>query len=237
MIRSGGRHIVIPDIMQVKVLAPRTAAAAAAAASWWEVTGKTCVGAWQAKGAASLAASYVNLANPGTYDCTAPVAAPSFDAGTGWTFNGSTQYLSTGWTPATGQDQAMIVRFSDYTSGDDSIVGVYLDTGGLRTMNLARSGTTTAFRNGEANSVAGGAIDAGTLAVSGDTGYQDGIAVLGVISTSAVAYDQPIYIGANCYNAGAVTNYFDGKIQAFAIYSDTLAAGEVKTVSDAMALL
>ena len=35
MIRSGGRHIVIPAIMQVQTHAPRTAAAAAVAAPWY----------------------------------------------------------------------------------------------------------------------------------------------------------------------------------------------------------
>ena len=40
------------------------------ALSWWVVAGKTCVAAYEPLGAASLAASYVNLANPGTYDAT-----------------------------------------------------------------------------------------------------------------------------------------------------------------------
>jgi hypothetical protein len=54
------------------------------ATPWWYVAGQTCVAAYQPIGAPSLAASYVILANPGTYDA-APGVAPTFDAATGWT--------------------------------------------------------------------------------------------------------------------------------------------------------
>lgn len=78
-----------------------------AAADWWVVPGKTCVAAYQPIGAASLAASYVNLANPGTYDA-APGVAPTWASATGWTFNGSTQYLTTGITPPRGPNMVAI---------------------------------------------------------------------------------------------------------------------------------
>ena len=51
-----------------------------------------CIAAYQPKGAASLAASYVNLVTPGTYDA-APGTAPTFDSALGWTFDGTSQYL------------------------------------------------------------------------------------------------------------------------------------------------
>jgi hypothetical protein len=72
---------------------------ASAATPWYLAGGiaaANCLAAFQPKGAASLAASYVNLATSGaTWDCTAPVAAPTFAAATGWTFTG-TQYLLVG---------------------------------------------------------------------------------------------------------------------------------------------
>ncbi len=42
----------------------------AAASTWWDNNGAIsgCVAAYQPKGAADLAASYVNLANSGTYN-------------------------------------------------------------------------------------------------------------------------------------------------------------------------
>lgn len=74
----------------------------AAAAGWWQVAGQTCAAAYQPIGAASLAASYVNLANPGTYNA-APGVAPTLAAG-GWSFDGLTQYLTTGIVPPISQN-------------------------------------------------------------------------------------------------------------------------------------
>lgn len=84
---------------------------AGSAANWWEAGGATnCVAAYQPKGAASLAASYVNLANPGVFDA-APGVAPTWDAATGWSFNGSTQYLRSG-VPGSAA-VSFLMRFSD----------------------------------------------------------------------------------------------------------------------------
>ena len=60
--------------------------------SWWLAGGiaaANCVAAYQPKGAASYAASKVNLANPGTYDLVKITNDPDFDAATGWTFDAS----------------------------------------------------------------------------------------------------------------------------------------------------
>jgi hypothetical protein len=87
-------------IFQRPFSSPFDRRAAAAAVPWWlagGVAAANAIAVYQPKGAADLAASYVNLANPGTYDA-APGTAPTFDAATGWTFNGSTQYLTTGVT-------------------------------------------------------------------------------------------------------------------------------------------
>lgn len=59
------------------------AASPPAAAPWYLAGGApTPIAVYQPKGAASLAASYVNLANPGTYDAAADV--PGYGAPT-WT--------------------------------------------------------------------------------------------------------------------------------------------------------
>ena len=75
--------------------------AAAAVPGWWLAGGiaaANCIGAYRAKGAASQAASYVNLATPGTYDLTT-VAAPSWDASAGWQYTDSANILtSSGYT-------------------------------------------------------------------------------------------------------------------------------------------
>ena len=73
--------------------------AAVAGGGWWDLDGTltSCVAAYQAKGAASQAASYVNLANAGTYDLKAG-GSPTWDSG-GWKF-GAGNYLNTGIIPS-----------------------------------------------------------------------------------------------------------------------------------------
>lgn len=59
--------------------------------------------AYDAQSAASYAASKINLLNPGTYNAIAygEVAEPTWTAGTGWVFDGTTRRgLTTGITPA-----------------------------------------------------------------------------------------------------------------------------------------
>ena len=74
-----------------------------------------------AKGAASLAASYINLANPGTYDA-APGTAPSFDTATGWTFAAaSSQYLTTGIV--FGVNWTILVRVGSATQSFGYLIG------------------------------------------------------------------------------------------------------------------
>ena len=87
--------------------------------------------AYQPKGAASLAASYSNLANPGTNDA-APGVAPTFNATTGWTFNGTTQYLTTGVTmqcwnggsPTT----SIAIRIANRSGSTSDLMGYFLNS-------------------------------------------------------------------------------------------------------------
>jgi len=102
-----------------------------AAGAWWNLFGAipnaNVVAAYQPKDAANLAASYVNLVTPGTYDA-APGTAPTWDATSGWIFNGSTQYLTTGITPVIDQSYSAIVRFTDATGGPGDWIFGALDS-------------------------------------------------------------------------------------------------------------
>lgn len=89
-------------------------ATAGGAAKWYLAGGVTPIAAYQPKGSSSLAASYINLISPGTFDA-APGVAPTWDAVNGWTFNGSTQYLTTGIIPTTNQAYSMMVRFQNWS--------------------------------------------------------------------------------------------------------------------------
>jgi hypothetical protein len=80
---------------------------------WWLAGGihpSQVVAAYQPKGAVDLAASYVNLANPGTNDAQVGVE-PTLDS-SGWVFNGTTQYLIGPLSNSAG----FAVRFSNLTN-------------------------------------------------------------------------------------------------------------------------
>ena len=200
------------------------------AAGWWLVAGKTCVAAYQPIGAASLAASYTNLANPGTHDA-APGTAPTHASATGWTFNGSTQYLTTGVVPGGGTWTA-IARFSDV-----GVAGMVLGGQGgsgqfylwIRTnFNQVEYGNSGFLRKNPAAS-------SGVFGFAGKTAYRNG-APDGVINTNN-GTQIAILLGA--YNTGSEIPglLLNGKIQAVAIYSDTLSGAEVAILSAAMAAL
>lgn len=202
--------------------------AAAAAPAWYRAGGSPVpVAAWQAIGAASLAASYVNLAQPGTYDA-APGVAPTFDAATGWTFD-STQYLTTGITPGAGW--SLIVRFSDVPNlaQYQPVIGNNLSTPTLALWGA--DGNQVAYANGGLVEVAPG-LASGTLAVAGQQGYRNGVAEGGAIGTAGGTW-LALQIG----RVANYSNYFVGKIQAAALYDSTISAAQVAALHTAMAAL
>lgn len=205
-----------------------------AAAGWWVVAGKTTVAAYQAKGAASLAASYINLANPGTYDA-APGSAPTWAAGTGWTFDRATQYLLTGIIPTNDQTWSILLRCSDIPDYNQG--AVLANSGSNRQFGIFFSGqSTTYFLNGGFLQKDHSAMTAGVWAIAGNTAYINGTAQSGTIGSPSGSITSGIAIGAN-WDGSTAIQFFGGNIQAVAIYSDTLTAGEIATVSAAMAAL
>lgn len=227
------RHIVIPPLLGVRTFAPRSAAA-----SWWVVAGKTCVAAYQPKGAADIAASYVNLANPGTYDA-APGVEPTFDTATGWTFDGVNDVLKTGITPANNQTWSVLVRFSNVAAtGYQYVAGIHInDTTcfGIQWRNLNTSYT---YRNGGTSATVASGPTAGVVAVVGANGYLDGVDVADIDPGGGASFAfATIGLGAAYANVSLAVRFLPCKIQAAVIYSDTLSAAQVATVSAAMAAL
>lgn len=210
------------------------AAAAAAAPAWYVVAGKTCVAAYQPKDAASLAASYVNLANPGTYDA-APGVAPTWASATGWTFNGINQYLTTGVVPASNQTWSALVRFSNGINANSSCL---MGCGSPYWMlwDAANIGSWGAWYWN-----AGGVLHNppqilfGVLGFAGNTAYRNGVAELGSLTAPSGTITRDVWVGG--WNNGTLVNATNRSIQAVAIYSATLTAGEVAAVSAAMAAL
>lgn len=203
--------------------------------NWWEITGETCVAAYQAKGAASLAASYVNLANPGTYDA-APGTAPTFDTATGWTFNGTTQYLTTGISPAS--NMSVAIRFSSavVSVGNKCIMGARGVMGGGSGLIfwIVGSPITERYYDNGSRVTVSGAVAGAVLCIAGTKGYRDGIE--NATGLAGTATGPSMYIGAT-NNNGTASFYTNAQIQAAVIYSTTLDAAQVAQVSAAMAAL
>ncbi len=203
---------------------------ATAAAAWYAVTGKTCVAAYQPKGAAGLAASYVNLANPGTNNA-APGTAPTFDTSTGWTFAaGNSQYLRTGVLLLNDQSWSVLLRFSN-----DAGVGVAFGCATGAALQLAPnySGSAIYSSGGSLNKTG---YSSGVTGIAGNVAYKNGTAETGTIPTSAGVFAAAL-IGARSNASDVANTFWTGKIQALAIYSAILTPTEMATVAAAMALL
>lgn len=208
---------------------------AAAAVPWYLAGGApTPIAVYEPLGKADLATSYVNLITPGTYNA-APGTAPTFDAATGWTFNGTTQYLTTGVVPASGY--SMLVRVADMGSDVGWIVGAYNSSGNNRfSLGNPNGANRIEYGSGKTVDVVYGAtVASGVLAVAGQQGYRDGSPTGAAIA----AWNGAIVAGLEIARLGGLggSPTLAVKIQVLAIYPDTLTALQVAAVSAAMAAL
>jgi len=187
------------------------------------------VAAYQPIGAASLAASYVNLANPGTYNA-APGVAPGLAAG-GWTF-AAAQYLATGIVSAA--NWSMIVRCSGFGAALATALGAYsTDNNGRFYIQPRWTDNKAYFANGNvAGSVASNRTE-GTYAIGGQSAYIDGSDVGLSLATGAWTAQVAIAVGA-LNNKGIMALYFSGTIAALAIYSTTLGSADVAALTTRM---
>lgn len=208
---------------------------------WWLTGGipaANCIAAYQAKGAASYAASKINLANPGTYNATDGVAYPTWNTSTGWSFvAASLQYLITGVAPASGW--SAIIRIANYTKTNGVFAfGGYntTDSQGMA-INPSRADSRPVFYNGGGETPASGGLTAGVFAVAGQYGYINGSSVTGALAAWITTISN-ICIG--CYyreGVGAQTSTcITGGVIAFAIYNTNIAA-YISGLTTAMAAL
>ena len=205
--------------------------------NWWEAGGTiSCIAAYQPKGAASLAESYLNLENPGTYDAS-PIVAPTFNTATGWTFNGSTQYLDTGIVPAA--NMTFIVQFSGGGSVDSRVMFGGIDTGALSALvgftpfvEIPPNGV--AYVNGSGFWLKEVNMTDGNIAIAGNKAYRNGIDEGLTLGAWSGTPSHSIFIGARSFN-GARNLPWSGTIIAWAAYSSVLSASQIAAISSAMA--
>ncbi|HUS95786.1 MAG TPA: hypothetical protein VMX97_03500, partial [Hyphomicrobiaceae bacterium] len=189
--------------------------------------------AYQPKGAANLAASYVDLSGNGNN--TGPGVAPTWDAVNGWEFNGTTQYLLTAFIAQSDQSQSMIVQGAllntnaNYICGSREIAVNYNFRLSLYYSNLV------SCANGGAVTVAPG-IMSGNIAVAGNQGYRNGAPQGGAIGGWAGASTTPVVIGA-LNKGGVIERWCKCYVYSFALYDCILTAPQVAAVAAAMAAL
>jgi hypothetical protein len=206
----------------------------AAAAKWYE----GAIAAYQPKGAASLAASYVNLVTPGTLDAI-PVVEPGWSVDGGWLGTG-TQWLRTGIVIAD-NNQSIIVRFANHTLGNNqSMAGQFAGNTNQGTLFQTNLTADETFYNGGSVRVATQTVS-GVRAIAGQKAYKDGQDLGITIPAYTQANNgQHGILAYNLHtNTGAIARAapFLGNILAIAFYNFILTPAEVTTVSAAMAAL
>jgi hypothetical protein len=216
---------------------------------WWLPNDAVqVVGAYQAIGMASLADSYVNLANPGSNDLVAGVA-PTWSAAAGWQFNGSTQYLISSIIPES--DYTIVARFQGEHGITGSIFGQaasnadfrvdmsFLNVGGtVRITYNYRWAAGVSTRNFEQYSEP---EDRLIVALAGNTGYylkQTTFILTAHTPVSSTFSGTPsvIYIGAH-NNAGSPASFFSSNVLALAIYAKTLSSNDIRAIATNMQAL
>jgi hypothetical protein len=203
--------------------------AAVAGGGWWDLNGTltSCIAAYQAKGAASYAASLDNLTGNATYDLTEVASSPTWDASYGWQ-GSTTNYLSTN-IPSTSINDAITIaaRWSDRnkSAGHSYIVGKmsYIN-GSNHYYGLRWHYTNYYFHLGNVSVTYNTAHSVSILA--GHDAYADGV------YKATIGDDDGYYISGNL----PIING-DAKVQAIAIYSATLTSTQVENLYTAMAAL
>lgn len=198
------------------------------------ISASACVIAYQAKGAASLAASYVNLARAG--DNAAPGAAPTWDASSGWTFNGTTQFLRAG-TSIAANNWSIFVQYAGLAAGTRCLVGCSKTVVPRGSFYVGEVPGNMVVISGDAF---GGALNAPALATgnygaSGKQPYRNGIAEPAA-DTPGGGTGLSLYIGAS-NNDGAAASFASVQVRAVAIYSVTITAPQALALARAMAAL
>jgi hypothetical protein len=208
--------------------------------SWYlsgGIAAANCIAAYQPKGAANLAASYINLANPGTYNA-APGTAPTWDVTSGWKFNGSSQYLTTGGIqPDNNQTWTFISRFSNITAVAYS--------GPICTSNTTKTDlyflipyeqnppNKRRYLSGKAYVDGAAFTSSGIMALAGVKTYFNGSSDSADIATGTGGTQAVLWMGA-AWNGASTYYYFTGYVQASAIYNATLTPAQISALTTAM---
>jgi hypothetical protein len=201
---------------------------------WYRAGGAPApVAAYAAVGAASYAASLVNLAGNATYDATVGKALGGWSPAAGWQFTAHDQWLNTNVVPQTAW--AALIRFSDISgTGNYYAFGTYASDNSKHFSFYPSQTSKVGYMCGAALAVSPAATS-GVFGFAGKAAYRNGIAD-GTIGAGGSTIAVPIALGNLNYSGR--TYGIIGNVQAFVVWSDTTGyATWMPAVSAAMAAL
>lgn len=208
--------------------------------SWWLATGipaNQFVAVYQPKGAASLEASYINLANPGTYDITPHTTAPALVA-EGWQFAFLGERLFTGILLGIGA--SVFIQGTSWVR-DASTRFVMGAHDGTRRLECYISTANSGFGYGpvaEALVATGwNGTEARNLGIANNAYYLDGVKTAAALTGLAAPLTRDLWIG--CSNrSGTATSAFKGaRITALVILNTAPTDPQALALAQAMAAL
>lgn len=179
---------------------------------------KGAIAAYDAGNATSLANSYINIVDPGTFDLTAPTFAPTWASGTGWTFDGLTQWLATGVFFE--ENYSMVIQFSSRSGGG------YTGANGTNRSSIRPSAVR--YRNGgTGETINSPGISTGVLAICGNQAFRDGVNE-GITLNPWVgsgANNSQIAIGAlGELSPMMASSFLNADVQKFALYDSDVSS-------------
>jgi hypothetical protein len=204
--------------------------------AWWAAGGIAagCVAAYQPKGAASLAASYLRVAGSGGNANLDPAVvggvAPTWNATHGWRFDGmvsAAAYLLSGIIPDA--NTSAVIRFTQLDfKGTKQMFGEGGNNGFGLFPNL--NNTQTGFKNGAVLNTSAIVSGTHTMAVCGKNVYLDGVSI-GTIGAGVLSAAELVF-GAK---GSALGNHHRGDWHTAAFYNTVLSAPQVLAIHTAMA--
>jgi hypothetical protein len=211
-------------------------------APWWlsgGIPAANCIAAYQPKGAASLAASYVNLAAPGngladgTYDAV-PIVAPTWNSTNGWIGDG-TKIL---YSPIIfGSTWSVIARFENFGFINPSSPFGYVDAGGsIYVRSYTGVETRLDVRHMGSRYLGSSRIATGTLALADNHFYKNGSYVADCTHSETLPLNAQFgLLGIRNFLGGDVC--MDANLLAVSIYNITITTPQVLALNTAMAAL
>ncbi len=210
----------------------RQAAAGNSAVDWWlagGITPSTSYTVYDPMVAADEAASFVNLANPGTRNAVKS-GTVTFTAGVGWTGNGTTGYFDTGHVVT--QNTTIITMHKNSQSGR-FICGVTQASPNRSLAIAPYSSTNVTWYRSQSFTGSASRHPAGVLALNSTNAYRDGVRDTSVSGTwSGSATTRTIKLLA--YDDGTVKFFNGGTLHRVAIYDFLLSDAQVEAVTYAM---